>query len=154
AWAGPRAADQTARRTPRAVFSERHQPQGDARSAAARALAQAVAGEAHLDRRRSAVDAIDAFEKKDPYCVPRNGPIGAGVKHNSRMISAATASVRRVLLMGSSSSSVGGWCGPSSSIIATVNVVHTTQLSEKKVRPIATTIITMLTTVERRPNTA
>ena len=73
---GAGAVDQTAGRTPRAVLPEGDEPQGDARGAAARGLAQADTRQAHLDRRRSAVDALTRALTCTRGPVT-NGPIGS-----------------------------------------------------------------------------
>ena len=57
-WPRAGAADEAPWRASGAVFPERHQPQGDAGSVAARDVAQAGTRQARLDRRRSVVDAL------------------------------------------------------------------------------------------------
>ena len=83
-----------------------------------------------------------------------NGPIGAGVKHTIKITSATAARISRPRSSGSSSSRVGGCRGPIVAIITSSNTVQAIQLDETNVRPMATPIITMVMTVERRPNTA
>ena len=83
-----------------------------------------------------------------------NSPIGAGVKQTISIAIATPASSRRPLPIGRSSSSVGGWWGPTSRIIPISSAVQTIHPDDTNVRPIAMAMVMNVISVERRPNTA
>ena len=79
-----------------------------------------------------------------------NGPIGAGVKQTISINRAKNAIASRPDPKRCSSFKVGGWCGPSRTIITVINTVQRIQLAEKKLMLMATPSMSMVTIVERR----
>ncbi len=140
------AADQAARRAPRAIFPEGDQPKGDARGVTARRVAPA--------RGSPSGSRSTSIRSRCSDGVAMNSPIGAGVKQTIKIASAPAASICRPRPIGRSSSSVGGWCGPTRKIIPIISAVQMIHPDETNVRPIARAIVMNVISVERRPNTA